>query len=62
MTSPDAPIPAGTLCHYDGVVVRVYATVWTGEIWDGRYRCVLPGGRRWVFATREQLEPIGGGS
>jgi hypothetical protein len=62
MVSPNAPIPAGTLCKLAGVVVRVYPKIWPGETWDERYLC-RPFGQRdgKVFATRDQLEPIGGG-
>jgi hypothetical protein len=61
MIAPDTrvpPIPSGTLCHYHGVVVRAYATVWPGEVWYGGYKVVLPGNRRWVYAQREELEVV----
>lgn len=56
------PIPAGTLCRLDGATVRAYANIWPGEVWDGKYR-VIERDRKWSsLATREQLQPIGGGS
>jgi hypothetical protein len=64
MTSPDAPIPAGTLCALAGVKVRVYATIWPGVAWDGCYECHVVGDPpNWrTFATRDQLQEIGGGA
>ena len=65
VTSPDAPIPAGTLCTLSGSdglhLVRAYATIWPGVLWDGTYRCI-DRDRRWSrITTREQLRVIGGG-
>ena len=68
MTTPDVrvpPIPSGTLCAYLGATFRVYAPIWPGANWDGRYECVpvnmpRPTGvraLRW-FATREELQVI----
>lgn len=58
--APDTRVPPlapGTLCTLDGAVVRVYARIWPGELWDGKYDC-RPVGRTEPrrFATREQLE------
>ena len=54
------PIPAGTLCRLGSLVVRAYARIWPGELWDGRYRIhhALLG---WMpMATRDQLEVLHG--
>lgn len=62
-TSPAAPIPAGTLCRLNGAEVRAYAKIWPGRL-DYRYEC-WPAGvsrsqARPSYATRDQLQPIGG--
>jgi hypothetical protein len=60
VTSPDAPIPAGTLCTLAGVKVRVYATIWPGVAWDGRYRLFRLGERQSCgMATRDELVVTG---
>lgn len=63
--SPDAPLPAGTICRLGSLVVRAYATIRPGEAWDGTYECYLTGERpspaSRTTATREQLDVIGGG-
>lgn len=60
MTSPVAPLPAGTLCTYAGRVVRAYARIWPGVL-DERYD-VIPFGERRPSARvmREQLEVVRG--
>lgn len=64
MTSPDAPIPAGTLCRFGALTVRAYADIRIGEEWSGRYTVYLTGERpssaSRSYATREQLQVIGG--
>lgn len=56
---PDAPIPAGALALLGSTVVRVYATIEVGAVWDGTYR-VIPFGQRTGarIVTRDQLQPI----
>lgn len=65
MTSPSAPLPAGTLCRLGALTVRAYATIRTGVEWDGTYECFLTGEPKSpasrTVATRDRLEPIGGG-
>lgn len=62
MTATDTrvpPIPAGTLCRFGARVVRAYATIQVGRLWDGTYRIHERDGG-WVpgTVTREQLEVI----
>jgi hypothetical protein len=65
VTTPDAPIHAGTLCLFGALVVRAYADIRVGEAWDDRYTVYLTGERpspaSRSYATREQLQVIGGG-
>ena len=65
MTTPDAPMPVGTLCRFGALTVRAYADIRVGEEWDGRYTVYLTGEKpspaSRSYATREQLQVIGGG-
>jgi hypothetical protein len=63
VTSPNAPIPAGSLAMLGATLVRVYPRIWTGSLWDGTYECRTFGARTGgKLARRDQLQVLGGGA
>lgn len=60
-----SPLAPGTLCRFGALTVRAYADIRPGEEWEGRYTVYLTGERpssaSRSYATREQLQAIGGG-
>ena len=58
MISPNAPLPAGTLCHLGSLTVRAYAQIWPGRAWEDDYECRVVDSPARTFATRDQLDVI----